>query len=79
MAHSSLKTGKRWNYGVNSEFMQAIQSPSSSDIYTIETLGNGNAVVSRINGSTGVATWSKSITLKPSIKSFAINNDESKL
>lgn len=79
MAHSSLKTGKRWNYGVNSEFMQAIKSPSSSDIYTLEKLGDGDAVVSKISGSTGIATWAMRVTLKPSFKSLALNNDESKL
>ena len=79
MAHGSLKTGKRWNYGVDSEFIQAIKSPSTNDIYTLEYLGNGDSVMSRIDGSTGVATWAKRITLKASFKSLALNHDESKL
>ena len=78
-AHTSLKTGKRWNYGVDSEFIQAIKSPSTSDIYTLEYLGDGDSVMSRLDGSTGVATWAKRVTLKPSFKSLALNHDESKL
>ena len=75
----SQKTGKRWNYGVSSEFVQAIQSPSTSDIYTLETLGNGDTVLSRISDSTGLVTWATRATLKPSFKSLVLNHDESKL
>ena len=76
---TSQRTGTRWNYGVDSEFIQAIKSPSSNDIYTLETLTGGDAVVSRISDLTGLVTWATKTTLKPSFKSLVLNNDESKL
>ena len=78
-AFASYKTGKRWNYGVSSDFIQAVQSPSTGDIYTVETLGNGDTVVSKISGATGLPIWSTRAILKPSFKSLALNHDESKL
>ena len=69
----------RWGYDVNSEFVQAVRGPSTDDIYSLETLTGGEAVVSRISSTTELTMWAKRMTLLPSFKSLAINHDETKL
>ena len=69
----------RWGYDVSTEFVQAVKGPTTDDIYTLETLAGGDAVVSRIGGTTELAVWAKRMTLLPSFKSLAINHDETKL
>ena len=69
----------RWGYDVNSEFVQAVKGSTSGYIYTLEKLSGGDAVVSRINGTTELPIWAKRVTLLPSFKSLALNHNESKL
>ena len=76
---ASVRKITRWGYDVNSEFVQAVRGPTSDDIYTLEKLNGGDAVVSRIGGTTELIVWAKKMTLLPSFKSLAINHDESKL
>jgi hypothetical protein len=51
--------GITWEYSEETiQQVQAVIEPSSGDIYTLETLKNGNVVVARENFRSGM-TWAK--------------------
>ena len=69
----------RWGYDSSALMLQSVRSSTSGDIFVLEELQSGKAVVSRIDETNHQVVWAKSMTMTPSFKSLALNYDGSKL